>query len=444
MSPPASPDRRPRRVRAVVLGVLVALVALEVVLQLGHAALVLTRSDAAAGAAERGHRVLCVGDSFTFGIGASSRGAAYPAALQQALRENGDPAWEVFNEGWPGRNSRELLERLGSQIDRLDAGVVCVLVGTNDRWSHPPRLEPDAEFAGVEDGGFQLRWRTLRLGALVWDALFGEPDAPARTLAERLPGSWAMLGDRVDFVADGTGSFGGASLAWRSEGDALEVECPGRFHVVARVEGDDSRLRVISEDGQEIDLESVRSMLVDRCAAALQALDDGKSALASKLLLPLVRWTRDEDDWAAKLHRVAHHVERATGGDAAQHAAWLTQHGSATELQPGDDPRSGARGTEAVEAKDVLRDHLERVVALCRARGATPVLITYPHDWDFLAVHRDVAARLEVSLVETWPAFRTALTAAPGLELYVPDGHCNDAGYALLAEQVAAVVVAGR
>ena len=54
--------------------------------------------------------VMCVGDSYTYGMGASSPAGAYPAQLQHLLRERTGLDWRVINKGWPGRNSRRVLE----------------------------------------------------------------------------------------------------------------------------------------------------------------------------------------------------------------------------------------------------------------------------------------------------------------------------------------------
>ena len=59
------------------------------------------------------HRVLCVGDSFTFGIGASSTDTSYPSQLQTLLNAQGSDAhWRVINFGKPGANSGEVLRFL--------------------------------------------------------------------------------------------------------------------------------------------------------------------------------------------------------------------------------------------------------------------------------------------------------------------------------------------
>src|ERR1041385_2490074 len=45
--------------------------------------------------------ILCVGDSFTYGIGSRTPEGSYPAQLQKILNQD---SWRVINAGWPGQN----------------------------------------------------------------------------------------------------------------------------------------------------------------------------------------------------------------------------------------------------------------------------------------------------------------------------------------------------
>ena len=71
---------------AALLG-LITLVLLEVVLQLGALVVAWNHGGGAGGSAQDGREVvLCVGDSFTYGLGASDPATtSYPAALQHVL-----------------------------------------------------------------------------------------------------------------------------------------------------------------------------------------------------------------------------------------------------------------------------------------------------------------------------------------------------------------------
>ncbi len=102
---------RRRRWLAVAFGIAFGLVSFEVVLQV--AAYLIFRQELSEDVGDAGDRViLCVGDSFTYGLGASSESElSYPAQLQRLLAERPGPTWQVHNGGWSGRDSAAVLRR---------------------------------------------------------------------------------------------------------------------------------------------------------------------------------------------------------------------------------------------------------------------------------------------------------------------------------------------
>src|SRR4029434_1496636 len=122
-----------RRIAAVLFGILVGLLLLEGTLQaLAYATLRRARGEQLTStelAQSSGHRVLCVGDSYTYGIGAKSRKTSYPARLEEYLHAGGGENWFVANEGWPSRNSQELNDLLPKLLLKYDPQWVVVLIG---------------------------------------------------------------------------------------------------------------------------------------------------------------------------------------------------------------------------------------------------------------------------------------------------------------------------
>ncbi len=107
-------------------------------------------------------RVLCIGDSYTYGLGAPSRETSYPGALAELLRQRmGDGAPQVVNAGWPGQNSNDALRKLDAQLRDNRPVLVCVLLGMNDTWTRPARLE--SSDLGGDGSRWQLRFRLWRL-----------------------------------------------------------------------------------------------------------------------------------------------------------------------------------------------------------------------------------------------------------------------------------------
>lgn len=235
-----------RRVRLVLLALTVGLVAAELVLQFGYLATwLLGGRPGSSQVVAPGCSVLCVGDSFTYGMGASAPAMSYPAQLERQLRHGGE-SWQVINRGWPGRNSRDVLEALDAALATMRPAFVCITVGVNDSWSRPEALQlperiPDAETQGGSGSPpfvFTLRlWRLIRTFRAP-DPFRDQPTRDAAALAgggpsDVLAGRWRTLaGDfRLRLDVDGTGQLGDQALDWTATAEQLRLQL-GRGDVV--------------------------------------------------------------------------------------------------------------------------------------------------------------------------------------------------------------------
>ncbi len=117
-----------RRAAAAAAGLLLALLLAEGGLRLLGAAVRYSRTKPPSS----GTRVLCVGDSFTYGIGAA-KGESYPDHLQRLLdAAYGPGAYAVINEGVPAQNSSELAARLDYLLSVHRPAALIVLTGANN------------------------------------------------------------------------------------------------------------------------------------------------------------------------------------------------------------------------------------------------------------------------------------------------------------------------
>lgn len=80
-------------------------------------------------------KILCLGDSITFGLGAE-RGYDYPAQLERILNgSHPQKNYIVYNQGCPGFNSSQVLRHLEDNIQKYKPGIITLLVGTNNRFN---------------------------------------------------------------------------------------------------------------------------------------------------------------------------------------------------------------------------------------------------------------------------------------------------------------------
>lgn len=102
-----------------------------------------------------GVRILALGDSFTFGVGAQD-GETFPARLEEVLRAGGIPA-QALNAGAPGFGVPDAVawyERYGIELD-LDAVVIAVFLA-NDLQD----ASPDQPKVAVVDGALVVPGET--------------------------------------------------------------------------------------------------------------------------------------------------------------------------------------------------------------------------------------------------------------------------------------------
>lgn len=79
-------------------------------------------------------RILCLGDSFTWGLGALP-GKSYPMQLKELLSENCNRPVEVYNAGVPGFTSSLVLKRLNEDINKYNPDFLVIMVGSNNKWN---------------------------------------------------------------------------------------------------------------------------------------------------------------------------------------------------------------------------------------------------------------------------------------------------------------------
>ena len=151
-----------RRIRVLIASLAIYLVALEALLQ--AAAWVAERSggDLVPEWLSGRQRILCVGDSNTYGL-YLEREEAYPQQLEAIwARSQHRPEIQVLNAGFPGQNSSHLLRDFPRLLDATDPDLVLLLIGANDYWTRPVAVG-DAD----PEGWLQRLRRRSRVAGLV-------------------------------------------------------------------------------------------------------------------------------------------------------------------------------------------------------------------------------------------------------------------------------------
>ncbi|MDP8222908.1 MAG: GDSL-type esterase/lipase family protein [Candidatus Lernaella stagnicola] len=103
--------------------------------------------------------ILCLGDSFTYGIGAGPS-QSYPAHLAAELGNT----WQVTNGGHPYMDSTSLLAGFSQRLMDAKPQIVVLLIGYNNRFKNPNRPSPDDSLWAT----VLQRLRGLKIGQLLY------------------------------------------------------------------------------------------------------------------------------------------------------------------------------------------------------------------------------------------------------------------------------------
>jgi hypothetical protein len=153
------------RVALVVFGIGAALLVLEAALQLSAMFVGGTFRDQS-WATEK-WRVLCLGDSNTYGVYVD-RLQAYPKVFEALWNaEPGNAPIEVLNLGYPGTNSSKLVKDMRRMLWAFRPDMVVVMIGRNDFWTLP---ETAADSPNVLDRLAAALWRVSRAYRLLYMA----------------------------------------------------------------------------------------------------------------------------------------------------------------------------------------------------------------------------------------------------------------------------------
>ena len=518
------------------LAIAVSLITLEAVLQIGAVVMAWAIPEPVAAAEGKPH-VLCIGDSFTFGIGATAPDRNYPGVLQSKLAEHGFYI-RVVNAGRPGHDTRDGILKTRDLITP-STRVVCVLLGTNDACWRPKRLSLDELDAAdvVPGSAFTWKWRTGQLLAIALRFPFRSwleteqtktPESPAsdhqdkqaagfalllqyglehglipqqseptfsppndREVREALRGFWdlersgeirtLLTKARATAAAHPTSAYALAMLVKAemtaghnpqetlSKLQTLNGQPPDAAskewliwatqqagHRDKAIELAKARIReepqslmawrtLQRQTYQQGDWELFR----EAAAKTLVLLGQTQPANSARILRRLAKSHQKTPERFAMLLAIAqlldgetiatrHLMQQLRGVPRASVEAVLAQ---VEPLGVSVDKEFGPILDEVYAEKQddewlaVVRDNLVSLGQVARRSGAEVVVLSYPTG-NARASQREAARMLGARWAPVKARFDEELETRTRSELFVPDGHCSDAGYELIAEVV--------
>ncbi|MFH0985843.1 MAG: GDSL-type esterase/lipase family protein [Candidatus Omnitrophota bacterium] len=426
-----------RRLIVFLLGFLVALIALEVALRLlGLGYGLMEGGDRRPGVLSgRGsYVILCLGNSYTQGTGASA-GMSYPEQLQRMFKgQMPKTRVRVINQGKGSQNTAELLAELPSNLDKFLPDLVILQTGQPNEWNYigyEKHLKRESGSLSWRDGVEELlRWalyqsRAYRLLALV----AGHVKAPD-FLKRRLPSpdqSYFLDGEHQEanqYIMSATSPYG------NSKREPLDRERVLRFRrVLLRATQKDPKnpvnyillgnMAYLQNKHEEAIFWYIKSLEVDPALKRGNALHPGYQAL---------REARQQDKGASN-DRLNEHIDNFIEqfmGKYSEKARFLFL-------------------LKDLEILSWMKSDMEEILRILRGRKTRLLVQNYPVTMRANEVLMEVAGRNGIPFVDNKKAFEEKMAEGVKREdLFVPDGHCNDAGYGLMAENVYRKILAEK
>ncbi len=431
-------------------------------------------------------RVLCVGDSYVYGIGASP-GMDFPAQLERTLHERGERI-QMFNAGIPGANTGNILASLPRYLATTDPDLVIVLAGganRNNLFGLRDYQERSSWSARIEMALFRVRVIRLVRYALT-RAGTQRQDLQAQTEHETLrdtsgPELYARwrrrdgrpVGPNFERASEllAVGDLDGALAAFRAgakqdPGDAAYLwgmaEC-------ARGRRDYGEAQRLYEDAIALDPRDAVSHysigelyqdadnFSDPAVPAVHRAGIEADPGFARNYCAVGRWvvTVDQDvDGAASWFEKGIEVDpkellcwsqMATSLRGSPHLvrlqALLERHGDAglevAELLP-----SVGREISQDTLDAWVRDDLLQIIDLSRQAGARVILQTYPLFWPANPAIRTVSRETDAPLLDMERHVEQLVESGVALDaLVLSDGHYSDEGNRVTATELAELVI---
>lgn len=363
---------------------------------------------------ENSIKILCLGDSFTFGSGAEP-GYSYPEQLEKLLnKNNSDLKFIVYNRGGsiPGLNSSQLLKILDKNITKYQPQMIVVLIGMHNKWN----LTDSNYFLFTAEGwnswpyqldGFLTRFRTYKLLKIT-------------------------IGNLKD------------SLTKRNQFQEKSKEATENLEVETHL-----RLaeRYLSHTGEV-------ALAIEEYERAIELEPNNDKAYAE-----LGRIYANQNKYEMAIREFKKALEINPNNLFARNCLWnvyfkqrknmlaIEEIKKILKIDPQNEglrqiTRFGLPSLEEFEDEvlhdKLLRYDLEGIAKLATARGVMTILLSYPSISRQDKIRMEVANKYKIPFIDIASVFKKMRSSGNYKEenYFSKDGHCNANGYKIMAEEI--------
>jgi tetratricopeptide (TPR) repeat protein len=406
---------------------------------------------------ENAVKILCIGDSYTFGQGAAS-GYSYPEQLERILHKNyPQHKFIVYNQGICGVNSSRMLKELPENLKRYNPDFIIIMAGMNNRWN-------------LQENNYFLFRKGVKIYFCRVDAFLTH--LRSYKLLKILVGSLRnkalqRLSQYRNSKKDNFGAIDDNRVVSMDRGmskEANEHFKLGQEYLMTRELSltEDAFKKAIELNPKNDTAYAGLGYCYDNQANLYQAEDAFKKAIEinprhyfALVGLGDVYDRQGKYELAEKMFKKALEINpnsiNAYGAlwkmywHAGKNSLALETIREELDLNPFDDGlrqilRSGLPSLPDDEEilDKVLEYDLENMIRLAKAEGKRCIFLTYPLSEENDEIRMRLANKWQILFVDNTKSFSQLKSAEnyKQKDYFVEDGHCNARGYQVIAQNV--------
>lgn len=378
--------------------------------------------------AENITKILCLGDSFTFGSGVEI-GYSYPEQLEEILNENNlSKKFVVYNRGGciPGLNSSQLLKILEKNIIEYQPNIIIVLIGMHNRCNLT-----DSNYFLFTDKGIKVS--LIRLDGILnrfctYKFLKIALGNLRHKITKKFPFQNNLKKMRyIDY-----------ELKMKPERIAKTPEAESYFKLATESQSHKADIAVAIENYEKV----------------IQLEPDNDVAYAA-----LGRIYENQTEYEMAIEKLKKAVELNPQNLFARDRLWnvyykqgknkeaIEQVREILEIEPHNEGlkqmiKWGLPNLKKIKENKILNQllsyDLEKIIKLAKAKEIKPILLSYPINNDGDEVRRGLANKYRIPFVDIFSVFNKLRTSTYYSKEYyfAKDGHCNAKGYKVMAEEI--------
>jgi lysophospholipase L1-like esterase len=360
------------------------------------------------------YTILCLGDSYTYGIGAP-RDKSYPRQLEELLNcRVRDKRFRVINAGESTLNTAQILERLDVNLATIKPDLVVLLCGGANYWNcrgYYAFCHGRSWYSGVQDQLYRVR--LFKLGKLLLQDL--------RLKTDRRAGRKAF---------DGTAARGKIVTAAESQ------QCKYLLNEGYRLKGIGKYREAIDRFKQAVALNPSSADIYCGLGYVYNLSEDTRQAVKAFEKSIELDANSAENTSFGYLASIYLRYPKDQGLRAEIRYFILRLRDSGIENPRIVDTLSVIENENDAYFTNVaawIRHDTRAIVAACQRNKAKVIMLNYPN---YRPGRQPIAQAGADAFVDNTLAFTELLQRHRREELFVPDGHCTATGYTIMARNI--------